>query len=61
MSTPEHVQPEAKSSFKVTLNAKREPQFEIKVVAGESVQECDRLRGICVAQFRALKQELGIA
>ena len=56
MSAPE--QQEQRSSIKVVLNAKHEPQFEVKVYAGETGEELDRIRGLAVAQHNHLVQEL---
>lgn len=60
MSAPEHDQPvvEQKSSIKVTLNAKREAQWEVKVVDGSTMGGLDELRRIAVAQHNALIAEL---
>lgn len=59
MSTPENVQPESKSSIKASLNAKGDPQFEIKIVEGADPTEIERLRGLAVSTFRQLRAELG--
>lgn len=64
MATPEqHADGvvEQRSSIKVTLNAKREPQFEAKVVAGATDQELTTLRQQAVNQYRELCRELGVA
>lgn len=61
MSATEYQPSESKSSIKTTLNAKHDPQFEIKIVEGTTTEEMDRLRGIAVAQFKALLAELGVA
>lgn len=57
----ETQQVEAKSSIKVTLNAKREAQFEAKVVQGATDDELATLRRQAVAQYRELCRELGVA
>jgi hypothetical protein len=49
---------EQRSKFKVTRNAKGDPQWEISVVSGATQAEMDELRGIAVAQYRALEQDL---
>lgn len=54
-------QAEARSSIKVTLNAKREPQFEAKVVQGVTDSELATLRAQAVNQYRELCRELGVA
>lgn len=60
-SHDETQQFEAKSSIKVTLNAKREAQFEAKVVQGVTDAELATLRGQAVNQYRELCRELGVA
>jgi hypothetical protein len=42
----------------VTMNAKHDPQWEVKVVAGSTREELDELRAIAVAQHNALVREL---
>lgn len=54
------VQVEQKSSIKVTLNAKREPQFEAKVVQGVTDDELATLRRQAVNHYQALCRELGV-
>ena len=49
---------EQKSSVKVTRNAKGEPQFEAKVVAGATDEELATLRQQAVTQYRELAREL---
>jgi hypothetical protein len=63
MSAVEHEgqQFEAKSSIKVTLNAKREAQFEAKLVDGVTDDELAKLRGQAVNTYRELCRELGVA
>jgi hypothetical protein len=63
MSTVEHDGPvvEAKSSIKVTLNAKRDPQFEAKIVQGVTDPELDELRRQAVHTYQELCRELGVA
>jgi hypothetical protein len=60
MSTPEHPLVEAKSSIKVSLNAKREAQFEAKIVEGVTDDELTALRGQAVNTYRELCRELGV-
>jgi hypothetical protein len=50
--------PEARSTVKISLNAKQDPQWEIKVVEGADPVELDRIRELAVAQHRALVREL---
>lgn len=59
MSTPEPYTVEAKSSIKVTRNAKGEAQFEAKVVQGATDDELTTLRQQAVNQYRELAKELG--
>lgn len=62
MSAPEQggtVVVEQKSSIKATRNSKGDPQFEVKVVAGESDETLTTMRQQAVAQYKALAQELG--
>lgn len=58
MSTPEYVPVEQKSSIKITRNAKREPQFEAKIVEGATDAELAELRRLAVHQYRELDREL---
>lgn len=58
-SYDEGQQVEAKSSIKVTRNAKGDAQFDVKVVAGESDERLNTMRQQAVAQFQALVRELG--
>lgn len=59
MSALEHdPQAEARSSVKITRNAKGDAQVEVKVYAGELDDELDRIRRLAVAQYQALLQEL---
>lgn len=57
MSTPE-VQTESKGSVKISRNAKGEPQYEVKVYAGEPELLISSARQIAVSQYRALEDEL---
>jgi len=61
MSANEHdgQQPEVKSSIKVTRNAKQDAQWDVRVVAGATMEELDELRRVAVAQHRALVTEIG--
>lgn len=60
MSSPdEGLQFEAKSSIKVTMNAKGEAQFEAKVVHGVTDDELTTLRRQAVYQYQELARELG--
>jgi phage RecT family recombinase len=62
MSTVEHDQQvESKSTIRVSLNAKREAQFEVKVVQGVTDPELADLRRQAVASYRELCRELGVA
>lgn len=61
MSVDELQQVEAKSSIKVSLNAKREAQFEAKVVQGATDDKLATLRRQAVNQYRELCRELGVA
>jgi hypothetical protein len=47
MSTPEQQREEPRSSVKIALNAKGEAQIEVKVYAGDTVDE------VCAARFSA--------
>lgn len=59
VSASEHEQQvEARSSIKVTMNAKRDAQWEVKVVDGAEMADLDELRKIAVAQHNALIAEL---
>lgn len=58
MSTPETPLVESKSSIKVVRNAKGEPQWEVKVVAGDDESVLNEARRIAVAQHRALERDL---
>lgn len=49
---------EAKSKIKVVRNAKGEPQWEISVIAGETDDVLDKMRGQAVAQHKALEREI---
>jgi len=49
---------EQKSRFKITMNAKHEPQWELSVVAGETAEELDRLRLLAVSQHEQLRSAL---
>lgn len=50
MSTPEHEQPvDLRSSFKLTRNAKGDPQWEIKVRVGDT--EAEVLEAQRIAMF----------
>jgi hypothetical protein len=51
---------EQRSSIKTSLNAKREAQFEAKVVDGTSDEAMAELRRIAVSNHRELCRELGI-
>lgn len=51
-------QTEQRSSVKVTMNAKHDPQWEIKIVDGATEDEINRLRTLAVEQHRALVTEL---
>lgn len=57
----DQIQVEAKSSIKTSLNAKREPQFEAKIVQGVTDVELTELRRQAVHNHRELLRELGIA
>lgn len=59
MSSTDYQPVEQKSSIKVTRNAKGEPQFEAKVVAGATEPELTELRRLAVDQYRQLTRELG--
>jgi hypothetical protein len=62
VSAPEHEQQvESKSTIRVSLNAKREPQFEVKIVDGVTDPELAELRRQAVASYRELCRELGVA
>lgn len=58
--TGEFEQQESKSTIRVSLNAKREAQFEIKVVEGATEDEITRLRGLAVNAYRELCREFGV-
>ncbi len=60
MTTVEQELREQRSSIKVTLNAKHEPQFELKVYAGEEESELARIRTLAVEQYKFLLEELAI-
>lgn len=51
---------EQKSTIKVTLNSKREPQFEARVVQGVSDGELAVLRRQAVNHYRELCREFGV-
>lgn len=55
----DQIQVEAKSSIKVTRNAKMDAQWDVKVVAGSTEEELNELRRIAVAQHVALTREIG--
>lgn len=55
----DQIQVEAKSSIKVTRNAKGDAQFEAKVVDGATEPELNELRRLAVHQYRELVRELG--
>jgi hypothetical protein len=55
----EGQQVEAKSSIKVTRNAKGDAQFEAKVVAGVTDTELTELRRQAVHTYQELARELG--
>lgn len=50
-----------RSSVKLSLNAKRDVQWEIKVLAGDDMDALDAARRIALAQHEALTRELGVA
>lgn len=52
MSAPEHVQ-EAKSSIKISCNAKGEAQPEVKIVEGADAAEIERIRVLAVNTYNA--------
>lgn len=63
MSDQQHQNPEEReqrSSVKIVLNAKREAQVEVKVYAGDSQQDVDRVRTLAVAAYRQTLNDLGI-
>jgi excisionase family DNA binding protein len=51
---------ERMGSVKVTMNAKHEPQFEVKVYVGDSADDLAAARALAVAEFRTLEQEFGL-
>jgi hypothetical protein len=53
-------QVESKSTIRVSLNAKREAQFEVKVVQGVSDGELAELRAQAVHSYRELCREFGV-
>lgn len=61
MSEHDLEAPQQVSKFKVTRNAKGDPQWEVTVVAGATMEQLDKLRAIAVAQHKALEQDLGVA
>jgi len=61
MSAPDHDQQvEQKSSIKTSVNAKREAQFEAKIVQGTTDDELTELRRQAVHNHRELCRELGV-
>lgn len=52
---------EQRSKFRVTRNAKGDPQWEISVVAGESDEVLTTMRRQAVEQYKGLAQDLGVA
>jgi hypothetical protein len=55
---PREQQLEPRSSVKLTLNAKHDPQWEIKVLEGATTAEIERIRRIAVDQHNALMAQL---
>ena len=60
MTQPEQVELQQRSSVKLSLNAKRDVQWEIKVVAGDDESVLDEARRIALKQHRELSGELGV-
>jgi hypothetical protein len=60
MSTPEFPQQEqlAVSKFKVTRNAKGDPQWEITVTPDATSEKLDEMREQAVTQYKALARDL---
>jgi len=48
---------EPKSSIRIARTAKGDPQFEVKVYEGATAEELDRMRGLAVAEYKALNDE----
>lgn len=64
MSDQPHPNPderEQRSSVKLSLNAKRETQVEVKVYAGETQEEVDQLRALAVRTYLDTMRDVGIA
>ena len=57
----ENAQIEQRSKFKVTRNAKGDPQWEIGIVEGTADETLNTMRRQAVEQYKALEQELGVA
>jgi len=57
----ESAQIEQRSKFKVTRNAKGDPQWEIGIVEGTTDETLNTMRRQAVEQYKALEQELGVA
>lgn len=60
MSSGEYQQPEAKSSIKISCNAKGEAQPEIKIVEGADAAEIERIRQLAVSTYNATQREVRI-
>ena len=59
MSEQEYAQQEtSRSSIRITLNAKREAQVEVKVRVGDTAEEVAHAREIAVAQYRQTLADL---
>ncbi len=58
---PEGEAVQQRSSVKLSLNAKRDVQWEIKVLAGDDLDALDEARKIALTQHYALVAELGLA
>lgn len=48
---------ESRSSVKITCNAKGDPQWEVKVYAGDSEADVEAARSLALAQYRDLQAE----
>lgn len=58
MSDAEHLV-EQRSSVKLTLNAKGDPQVEVRVYEGADAEELERIRRLAVQQFSEALRAVG--
>lgn len=57
----QQFQLEQRSSVKLVRNAKGDPQWEIKVVAGDEEADVERARQLALDQYRDLETEFDLA